>query len=87
MHTLNVKRTGVAVGAFAGLVHLIWSLLVAAGLSQSIMDWKTGMHFLNNPFHTMPFNLAVSIELIISSLIGGYIFGALFAWVWNTVNK
>ena len=84
---LNEHKTGIALGAFVGVMHVIWSIIVASGYGQSIIDWKLSMHFLTIPIAVQSFNLTTSIELIIVAVIGGYIAGRIFAKIWNSIHK
>lgn len=84
---LNKNMVGIIVGAFFGLFHLAWGLLVAIGLAQIFMDFIYQIHMLNNPFIIQPFNLGLTITLIIVTTAFGYIFGWVFAWLWDIVQK
>lgn len=84
---LNPQKTALAVGAFAGLWHFVWGLLVAFGLASVILNLIYGLHFLNNPFIVQPFNIIRWIILVVVTAIMGYIFGYVFAVVWNKVNR
>lgn len=83
---LNPHSTAIAVGAFAGLWHFVWGLLVAGGLASLILDFIYGIHFLNNPFIVQPFNIVKWVTLIVVTAVVGYIFGYVFALVWNKVK-
>ncbi|MBI4018015.1 MAG: hypothetical protein HY368_00185 [Candidatus Aenigmarchaeota archaeon] len=84
---LNPKRAGMAVGAFAGLVHLFWALLVAAGLGQWWSDWKLSLHFLNVPLTVTAFNPVTAAMLVVLTFVAGFAAGWVFAWVWNWAGK
>lgn len=80
---LNPKKTALSVGVFAGLWHFVWGLFVAFGLAQVLLDFIYGIHFLNNPFIVQPFNIVRWVTLIVVTGVIGYIFGYVFALVWN----
>lgn len=84
---LNPNKTGLVVGAFLGLFHLIWGLIVAIGLAGAILDFVYGIHFLNNPFTVQPFDVAKWVMLIVVTAVLGYIFGYVFAYIWNKLAK
>lgn len=84
---LDKNKTGLILGAFFGLVHLFWAIVVAGGFAQAMMDFIYSIHFLNNPFIIQAFNPTTAITLVIVTAIIGYIFGWLFAWIWNMVQK
>ena len=46
MH-LNSVKTGLALGAFVGLVHLAWSVLVALNVGQALMDIVFILHMVH----------------------------------------
>jgi hypothetical protein len=84
---LNIQKTGMAVGAYAGLVHFVWSLLVWFGWAQGLVDWMMGLHFIEPIFVVTDFDFLTMIYLVIVAAIMGYIFGTVFAWVLNMANK
>ncbi len=84
---MNVNKVGLTVGVFAGLVHLVWGLLIALGWAQGYLDFVTSMHSLNNPYKVMPFNLGQAIVLIVVASILGYIVGSVFATIFNKLHK
>lgn len=84
---LNPQKTGLVVGAFLGLWHFVWGLLVAMGLTEALLDFIYGIHFLNNPFTVAPFDTVKWVTLIAVTAIIGYIFGYVFAFIWNKLAK
>ena len=86
MGSLNKNQVGLAVGGLLGLVHLVWALLVAVGLAQSLLDFIFGLHFLRNPYTVELFRFGTAILLVIVTAIVGYVFGWLFAMIWNRLH-
>ncbi|MDP3940736.1 MAG: hypothetical protein Q8Q49_00340 [bacterium] len=84
---MDRHKTGLTFGAFAGLGHLVWVVLIAMNLAQGYFDWIVKLHSLNNPFVVMPFDLIRSALLIIVAAIAGYVAGFVFATIWNSVHK
>ena len=84
---LNRNRTGLIVGSFSGVWHVLWSLLVGIGLAQTLLDWIYRLHFLNNPFHVADFNIVTAALLVVITFALGYLVGWFFAFLWNTVHK
>ncbi|PIY94344.1 MAG: hypothetical protein COY68_03175 [Candidatus Levybacteria bacterium CG_4_10_14_0_8_um_filter_35_23] len=76
-----------AFGAMAVLVHLIWSIAVAMGFAQAWISFVFSVHFLNNPFTVATFNFTTALTLIVVTAIVGYVFGWVFAHVWNWAHK
>jgi hypothetical protein len=84
---MNKNKVALVVGSFAGLFHLVWGLLVAFGLAQPLLDFICNLHSLNNPYTVMPFDLMRTLGLIIVTFFVGYIFGYVFAALWNKLHK
>lgn len=80
-------KVGLVAGVFAGVVHAVWAILVGLGLAQELMTWIYSIHFLNNPFLVAPFDIGVAVTLVIATFITGYIFGRVFAAIWNYLVK
>ncbi len=83
---LSVKRAALTLGFFAALLHLVWSLLVALGLAQGLVNWRLGMHFVNLQLTVLPFSLVSAIILVVLAFIGGAVIGTVFALIWNKVR-
>jgi hypothetical protein len=85
--TLSPFRTGAAVGLFAGLWHAAWSILVAVGWAQPVIDFILWIHFLDVPVRLQPFDLPRAATLIL--ITGGLGFGAglLLAGIWNGLQR
>lgn len=81
------QKVAMITGLLMGGLHLFWALIVATGLSQSLMDFIYGLHFLNNPFTVNPFNLTNAIILVLFTTVIGYIVGWAGAWLCNKVYK
>jgi len=87
MQELNKNRAGLIFGSFLGLWHLAWSLLVAANLAQTLLDWIYTLHFLNNPFRVAAFDFATAALLVSVTAVVGYIFGWVLALLWNAFHR
>lgn len=84
---LNKNHVGLTVGLFVAFMHLIWAIIIIAGLGQSYLNWIFPLHSISNVFSVIPFSLTNAIILIIISFVGGYIFGWLFAALYNKIAK
>ncbi len=84
---LNTKKTGLALGAFVGLGHLVWSILVFLGWGQGFLNFIFGLHSLTTPVTVVGFDLMRSVWLVVVTSIVGYVFGFVFAYIWNKVHK
>ncbi len=84
---INNHRVGLAVGTFVGLVHLIWSVLVAVRLAQPLMDFILRLHFVEMSHTVGTFQLGTAVILIIVATVVGYIVGVVFGSIWNWAHK
>jgi hypothetical protein len=82
---ISKNRAGLAVGLFVAIIHAIWALVIAIApeAMQKGLNWIFPMHFINNVFQVIDFNLANAIILVVMAFVGGYIFGWLFAVIWD----
>ncbi len=83
MQKVQVHKVGLVFGAFFGIVHLIWSLMIALGLAQGFMDFIFKLHMITPVYVIAPFSMTAALTLIIVTAIIGYIFGCVAAWLWN----
>lgn len=86
MQKLNINRVGQTMSAFVGLVHLLWVTVVGMGFAGAKLNFFLGMHFLSVPFTVLNFSWTGGLILVILSMIGGYIIGSVFAFIWNKVG-
>ena len=82
---MSKTRAGLAVGLFAALIHLLWALIVMVmpNAAQSYLDFVFPLHFIGNVFSVIAFNFTNAIILVVMAFVGGYIFGWLFAVIWD----
>lgn len=84
---INKHKVGLTVGGFAGLVHIVWSVLVAIKLAQPLTDFILGLHFVDMPRTVGAFQFGTAIGLIIVASVVGYVAGFVFSAIWNLVHK
>ncbi len=86
---LNKNKTGIAVGLFLAIVHLLWALWIAISASslQSFLDWIFTIHMLEPVWFITQFSILNTIWLVIMTFVLGYIFGWLFALCHNWAHK
>lgn len=84
---LDPKKTALAVGIFAGGWHVVWAVLIMLGWAQPLQDFMFQIHMLNNPFTVVAFNLGTAAVLVITTFAIGFLFGWVFANIWNRVQK
>ncbi len=85
MKKLSEHQTGLALGAFMGIMHAVWALAVLLGFAQTWLDFVLGLHFLENPFTVSAFDITKAVMLVILTSVVGYVTGFVFAKVWNIV--
>jgi hypothetical protein len=82
---INKNKAGIVVGLVTGLWHLTWSLLVAFGVAQAVINWIFRLHFIQPPYTITAFDVLTAAILIgVTSIIGfviGWVFGALWNWL------
>lgn len=83
---ISKNKMGIVVGSLLGLWHLTWSLLVASGLAQSVIDWVFRLHFIKPLYTITPFRLPLAIALIVITSVLGYIIGWVLGAIWNWLH-
>jgi len=84
---LDKNKVGLALGGFAAFMHLVWSVLVALGLAQPLVDFITYLHMVSNPYTISEFNLSLAIGLIVITGVVGYVFGWIFSYICNWAHS
>jgi hypothetical protein len=83
MTTISPIKAGLVLGAVIGLWHLTWSLLVAFGWAQRLIDLIFWMHFIEPIYVIEAFNPITAIILIAVTSAIGFVIGIVFGAVWN----
>lgn len=84
---LNARKVALALGGTVALVHVAWSLIVALGWGQSLVNFVHTIHFVEPIVVITPFNFGTAVLLVVLAGIVGAAAGYLFATVWNWVHK
>ncbi|MHB0977869.1 MAG: hypothetical protein ACYC1K_00445 [Minisyncoccota bacterium] len=84
---INKNKTGLTFGFLISFMHLVWSILVALGLAQAMLDFVLGLHMLSIPVIVASFSWGKALGLIVITFIVGYVFGWLMAFFWNKCFK
>ncbi len=79
-------KIAAAVGLFFASLHVLWALAVALGLGQNFMNWIFPMHFIDNLYTVMEFNLTTAVLLAVVTFITGYFSAWLFLWFWKLMK-
>jgi len=83
MQPINPNKAGLALAVLIGGWHAVWSLLVAFGWAQAVIDFILWMHFIRPIYAIAPFNPGTAAVLIGVTAAIGYLLGAVFSLVWN----
>ena len=84
---LDTQKTGLALGLFLAVVHAAWQVLVWLGSAQSLIGWMVKLHSIKMSITVLPFSLTVAVSLIVVTFAVGYVFGWVFALIWNKVRN
>lgn len=84
---LNPNKVALTLGLLVGGGHLVWSVLVALGLAQGLLDFIFSIHMVANPIQVIGFDITKAAMLVAITFAVGYGVGWIFATVWNKVSK
>jgi len=87
MNHLNPKKVGLAVGKLVGGVHLVWSILVALGWAQWLVNFSMWAHMVSVPVVVEQFDLTAAVTVILVATAIGYVLGYVFAKIWNWLHR
>ena len=89
MVKLEKNKTALTLGAFFAVIHAVWALWIAVNKEslQNLLNWIFNVHFLEPYWIITSFNFLGAIFLVIATFIIGYIFGWVFAVLWNWLHK
>ena len=80
--TLNPWRAGMALGVFLGGWHLAWSIMVAIGWADAILQFILRIHFLQLQVSMAPFDVNLAATLVVVTTLVGFVLPVVVA-----VNK
>ncbi len=83
---LQTSKVAMTMALLFGGGHLGWSILVALGLAQSLLDFAFWVHMLANPYQVTGFTITQAGTLVVLTAGIGYLVGWIFATVWNSVH-
>lgn len=84
---IGINRTGLALSLVLGAVHLLWAILVAAGVAQPVMDFIFQLHFIRPVYVIEPFSFIRALALVLLTAASGYCIGVIFALLWNRFHR
>ncbi len=87
MNNINANKVGLTFGALTGGVHLVWSVLVAFGWAQPLLDFIFTLHMVEPVIVVGYFDIMLAGTLVIITAIIGYIVGYIFSLIWNWFHQ
>lgn len=87
MEPVNPNKAGLVLGSVAGGWHLAWSLLVALGWAQPVIDFIFWMHFIKPVYVIGPFSLGTAAILVVVTALAGYALGCIAGLLWNRLHR
>jgi hypothetical protein len=84
---LNVGKAGLVLATVVGGFHLCWTILIALGWAQAVIDFVFWMHFIKPLYVIEPFEFARAVMLVAMTGGMGFLMGSVFALVWNALHK
>jgi hypothetical protein len=87
LRAIDPIKAGLVLGALLGGLHLVWALLVAAGLAQSVVDFVLWMHFIKPIYVIAPFSIATAAVLVAVTAGTGFVIAFLFGLLWNHFHR
>ncbi len=86
MKELDKNKVALITGIFISGFHVVWTVLIVAGLAQTLLDFVFWMHMLTTPYRVTGFSVTQALILIVVTFVVGYVGGWLFAWLWNKMH-
>jgi hypothetical protein len=62
---------------------MLWSVLVAAGAAQPVIDFIFRLHMITPPYKIAAFHLSAAAGLVLVTAGIGYIVGWAVGFIWN----
>ncbi len=83
MQHIHPSRAGLVLALIVGGLHAIWSLIVAIGWGQALINFIFWVHFIKPAHEVEPFNIGTALLLVLVATCIGYVVGNGFALLWN----
>ena len=84
---LNVAKLGLVFAVITAGFHLFWSILVAGGWAQPLIDFVFWAHFIKPIYVIEPFELGRAAALLALTGGVGFALGISAAAVWNALHR
>ena len=83
MKHVRPHTVGLVFGSFLAIWHILWSVLVAAGAAQAVIDFVFRLHMIMPPYKIAEFHLGTAAGLVVVTAGIGYIVGWAVGFIWN----
>jgi hypothetical protein len=87
MAQVNPNKVGMVLGVFLGAWHLLWSIFVAFGWAQPLINFAFSLHFIMPAYTVGSFDTVTALMLIVITGAIGYVVGFVVATIWNKVHQ
>lgn len=84
---IGMAKAGLVIGCLTGGWHVCWSIFVAIGVAQPVIDFVFWMHFIKPVYVIEPFEVGRAAVLVVVTGLLGFAIGSAFALVWNVSRK
>ena len=84
MTPIRPHSTGLALGLFVALWHILWAGLVWAGAAQAVIDFIFRLHMIDPPYRITAFSMSTGALLVVVTGAIGYSAGWLIGFIWNS---
>lgn len=85
--SVSINAVGISVALLFGGVHVVWALLVASGLAQTLLNFVFWLHFIRPGWAVDSFEFSRAAGLIAMTSAIGYAVGAIFAVIWASLHR
>ena len=83
MKRVRAHSVGLVFASLLAAWHLIWSLLVAVGGAQLLLDWIFRLHMIEPVYRVSGFDPVMAVSLVLVTAAFGYAGGFIAGSVWN----
>ena len=85
--TISPNKAALVFAILLGGWHLLWSVVVAAGWAQPLINFIFWIHFIRPVYVVENFNIGIALLLIAVTAAIGYAIGWSLAMLWNKLHK
>lgn len=80
---INSMKVGLVIGLLTSLSHMVWIILILAGVAQPLMDFVFWAHMIQPVYVVKSFQPAAAATLVLLTFGIGYLIGVGGAFLWN----